>query len=717
MPSQKAEGHKSHLFCFCFFLLFFIVYFFCGVSLFCRADSKDEQLNLLLVTIDTLRADRLSCYGSREVKTPNIDSLAQEGVLFIRAFANSAMTLPSHTNILLGTTPSYHGVHDNSNFIVREKFLTLAEHLKKYGYATGAVIGAFPLDSRFGLTQGFDLYDDNYGSQGPEEFTYVERKAAVVIDKALGWLQDKRSPWFLWIHCFDPHQPYDPPEPFKTQFKGRPYDGEVAYVDSVLGKLFTYLKENDLEDKTLIILTADHGESLGEHGEMTHGYFAYNATLWVPLIIFSPGMKSAQVTQNVSHIDIFPTVCDILGIEKPDSLQGSSLVPLMQGRPLSDRDIYFESLTAYYNRSWAPLRGYIEGSKKFIDSPLPELYDLEKDFHELNSLAQGTDLNKYKLNLEKLVKRQSSPQESEAQQKADKETQEKLRSLGYISSPQPVLKKDFTAKDDLKVLLPYHNKWMKAMVSHQNGKIDEGIALLKEIISERKDFDLAYTYLANYYKEQGKLREAVETLQAAYQNNPLSFRIITIYGIFLVDQGRYDEAIEILKKGLMLIDYDPEVWNYLGVAYWNKGSYHEALKAYERALALDWNYPIVFNNVGSLYLSIFLKNGQQDAFQKAIENFKKAIELDPGYASAYNGLGAALKMAGNIDGAIECWKKAVELKPDFGFPLYNLGLVYLARGEKSEALSYFNKYKEKFYSSLPQKEKEKLDDLIQKCLH
>jgi arylsulfatase A-like enzyme/Flp pilus assembly protein TadD len=717
MPSQKAEKHKSHLFYFHLFLLFFSLHFFCGVSLFCRADSKDEPLNLLLITVDTLRADRLSCYGSQEVKTPNMDSLAQKGVLFIRAFANSVMTLPSHTNILLGATPSFHGVHDNSNFIVRDKFLTLAEHLKKYGYATAAIIGAFPLDSRFGLTQGFDLYDDNYGSQGPEEFTYVERKAAVVIDKALGWLQDKKSPWFLWIHCFDPHQPYDPPEPFKAEFKGRPYEGEVAYVDFALGKLFAFLKEKNLEAKTLIILTADHGESLGEHGEMTHGYFAYNATLWVPLIISSPGMKSAQVTQNVSHIDIFPTVCEILGIEKPDSLQGSSLVPLMQGRPLSDRDVYFESLTAYYNRGWAPLRGFIEGNKKFIDSPLPELYDLEKDFHELNNLAQSTDLNKYKVNYEKMVKRQSSPQESEARQKADKETQEKLRSLGYISSPQPVLKKDFTAKDDLKVLLPYHNKWMKAMVSHQSGKIDEGIALLKEIISERKDFDLAYTYLANYYKEQGKLREAVGTLQAAYQNNPLSFRIITIYGIFLVDQGRYDEAIEILKKGLMLIDYDPEVWNYLGVAYWNKGSYDEALKAYEKALALDWNYPIVFNNVGSLYLSIFLKNRQQDAFEKAVENFKKAIELDPGYASAYNGLGAALKMAGNIDGAIECWKKAVELKPDFGFPLYNLGLVYLARGEKREALSYFNKYKEKFYSSLPQKEKEKLDDLIQKCLH
>jgi arylsulfatase A-like enzyme/Flp pilus assembly protein TadD len=707
---------KNYRFYFIPFLLFSLVFFFLCPRLFCKTDSKEAPLNLLLITIDTLRADRLSCYGSQQVKTPNIDSLAQKSALFLRAFANTSMTLPSHTNILLGTTPLCHGVHDNSNFIVREEFLTLAEHLKKYGYVTSAFVGAFPLDSRFGLTQGFDVYDDNYGSQSPEEFTFVERKAEVVVDKALSWLKSQENSWFLWVHCFDPHQPYDPPQPFKTQFKDNPYDGEVAYVDFALGKLFSFLKEKRLEDKTLVIFTADHGESLGEHGEMTHGYFAYNATISVPLIIFFPGVKPAQTTQNVSHIDIFPTVCEILGIEKPSFLQGISLLPLMQGRSLPDRGIYFESLTAFCSRGWAPLRGFIEGNKKFVDSPIPELYDLEKDFHELSNLAESAGLDKYKSSFEKLVEAQSSAQESEARRRMDRQTQEKLRSLGYISTPQPSAKKKFTVKDDLKVLLPYQNKFQRAISSYHKRQIEEAITLLKEITAERKDFDLAYTYLANFYKEQKKLKEAVDVLKEGYQNNPLSFKIIINYGIFLVEVGQFDQAIDILKKGLAIIDYDPEAWNYLGVACWNKGSYDEALQAYEKALALDNNYPIVFNNLGSLYLSIFLKNNKQDAFQKAVESFKKAIDLDPNYASAYNGLGAALKMRNDVDGAIECWKKAVALNPDFGFPLYNLGLAYLSRGNKDEAVAYLKKYKEKFYSLLPQKEKEKLDALIQKCL-
>ena len=680
-----------------------------------QAAEKKASLNFLLITIDTLRADRLSCYGSQEVKTPNIDSLAQNGVLFSRAFAHATTTLASHTNILLGVTPLYHGVHDNSNFIVRKEFLNLAKWLKDHGYSTGAFVGAFPLDSRFGLTQGFDIYDDNYGTQGPLELTFVERKAEVVVDKALAWLKNQKNPWFLWVHCFDPHQPYNPPEPFKTQYRDHPYDGEVAYVDSVLARLFSDLKEKKMEENTLIIFTADHGESLGEHGESTHGYFAYNATLWVPLIISFPGLKPGRVEQDVSHIDIFPTACDLLRLPKPRSLQGISLLPLTQGKEMASRDIYFESLTAYCNRGWAPLRGFIEGNEKYMDSPIPEFYDLAKDFNELNNLAEKTSLDKYRATFEKLVKSQSSPQEAKAFQKMDRETQEKLRSLGYIASAQAPAKKLFTANDDLKILLPFHSKFLKATATHQSGQVEEAIALLKEIIAERKDFDVAYTNLANYYKEQKKLKEAAETLQEAYQNNPSSFRIITTYGIILVDEGRYDEAIDILKKGLALIDYDPEAWNYLGVAYWNKGNYDDALKAYEQALALDQNYPIVINNLGSLYLSIFLKTKQPDAHQRAVENFKKAIDLDPKYASAYNGLGAALRMAGDLDAAIDCWKKAVELKPDFSFPLYNLGLAYLAKGDKAQALNYFRQYKEKLYDFLPPKEKEKLDALIQKC--
>jgi len=669
--------------------------------------------NVLLITIDTLRPDRLSCYGGSSFKTPVIDGLAARGVLFTRAFAHNPLTLPSHANILLGVTPLVHGVHDNANFFVPKAIPNLAVRLKAEGYATGAFVGAFPLDSRFGLTPGFDVYDDNYGSQGPTDMAFVERKAEAVVELAVRWLAAQKGPWFLWVHCFDPHQPYDPPEPYRTRFRGSPYNGEVAYVDSALGKLFAFLKDGKLEENTLTVLTADHGEALGEHGEATHGYFAYNATLHVPLILAGPGLKPGRSDGEVGHVDLFPTVCDVLGIDPPAGLQGLSLLPLVRGKTLPFRPIYFEALTAYYNRGWAPLKGYIEGRDKFMESPIPELYDLETDFAEKTNKAPGADLAACRRTFQRILG--SSPAPAPARGKMDRETQEKLRSLGYVASPQPPTEKKFTDKDDLKTLLPYHEKWMTALGSYNRGRPEEGITALREIIAERKDFDLAYTYLANFLKKQNRMKEAVSVLQDGWRANPSSFRIMSIYGIFLADAGRYAEAVDVLTKAVGIIDFDPEVWNYLGVAYWSQGKYDEARKAYDRGLALDSNYPFLINNIGSLHLSTYLKTKDPAEIRAAIAEFLRAAALDPRYPSAFNGLGAALKMAGDEEGAIENWKKAVELKPDFDFPLYNLGLTLLARGNKAEALRYFLVYKEKFSSGLPQAERDKLEALIQKC--
>jgi len=349
------------------------------------ASGNEAKQNVLMITIDTLRADRLSCYGNQDLKTPNIDMLAERGVLFSRAFGNTSTTLPSHANIFLGTTPNFHGVHENLNFIVNQDLLTLTERLKANGYSTGAFVGAYPLDSRFGLSQGFDVYDDQYQRDHSANLSSLERKAEIVVGAALDWLQVQKQPWFLWIHCWDPHNPYDPPEPFKTQYQERLYDGEIAYVDMALGVLLDYLGENDLFDSTLIIFTGDHGESLGQHGEETHGYFAYNSTLWIPLIISFPETVQGRSEDYVSHIDIFPTVCDILGIEKPSFLQGISLFPTLKGKKLPERQIYFESLYPYYSRGWAPLKGFIFKKKKFIDCPLLEFYDLGNDFNEKKS--------------------------------------------------------------------------------------------------------------------------------------------------------------------------------------------------------------------------------------------------------------------------------------------------------------------------------------------
>ena len=661
------------------------------------AAGPKNLLNVLLVTVDTLRPDRLSCYGSRFLKTPAIDGLAKKGTLFQRAFAHNTITLPSHANILLGLTPPAHGVHDNANFVVPAACLTLAEFLKSAGYATGAFVAAFPLDSRFGLTQGFDTYDDNYGTQTPGAEVFVERRAASVIDRALEWLETRSSPWFAWVHLFDPHQPYHPPEPFFSRFSGDRYSGEVAYVDQELGRLFSRLKTKGLDTGTCTVLTADHGESLGEHGEATHGYFAYNATLWVPLLVSFPGIRPAEVADNVGHVDIFPTICDLLGLEKPTGLQGLSLLPLIQGGRLPARDIYFEALTAYCNRNWAPLRGLIAGPLKFMESPLPELYDLRADFSETKNLAPG------------------SGGKETSDRGLDMETREKLRSLGYLASPQARSRTAFGPQDDLKVLLPYHTKWMRATTARQSGRIEQGITLLREIIAERPDFDLAHTYLAGYLKELNKKDEALTVLRQALERNPESIRIISSTGVALIEAGRSDEAVEIFQRALKLIDYDPEVWNFLGVAYWNTGRFREARQCYERTLSLDGNYAIAHNNLGSLYLSEYLASPDPGILIKAEAAFREAVRLDPKYASAHNGLGTALKMRGDVTGAVASWEKALELNPDFGFPLYNLGLIHISRGDPARALGYLLRYKDKYYDSLPVDEKAALDRLIAEC--
>lgn len=706
-------GKKGRFFFFFVFLCIFLS------TLFLHSDRNRGQagLNVLLITIDTLRPDRLSCYSREHLETPNIDGLAEKGILFTKAFAHTSTTFPSHVNILLGTVPLYHGVHDNSTFIVEDRFLTLAEHLKGYGYSTGAFIGAFPLDSKFGLDQGFDVYDDDYRGDRYQKFSYVERKAEIVVEKALEWLKEQSAPWFLWVHCWDPHHPYDPPEPFHTQYKEHLYDGEVAYVDSVLGRLFDYMHTNGLTENTLTVLTGDHGEGLGEHGELTHGYFAYNSTIWIPLIIAIPGENKGQVTQLVTHTDIFPTICDVLRIEKEPFLQGLSLLPAVKGKKLPKRPVYFESLYPYYSRQWAPLKGYIYEEEKYIETPIPEVYDMDKDFDELHNLARTKKLARFRKELADIMKDLSLPEEEgKVERRIDREDLEKLRSLGYVSTPQLSMKTNFGPSDDIKVLLPNENKAKQALVLYREGRVDEAISMLKEVIAEKKGVDLAYSNLAILYKELGRMKEAIELLKSGFEDTPTSYEIFSTYANYLLNLRSYDEVIGLIKaNSFRQMEFDPEIWNYLGSAYSGKGELEKALEAFEAAAAIDDRHHTVYNNLGSTYLLIFIEKRDRMAFQNALQNFKKAIELDPDYSSAYNGLGGAYLLAGDFDGAIYCLEKALEIEPDSARALFNLGLAYLNKGNKTKALGLFMSYRDKFSRFISPPEKERLEELIQKC--
>jgi len=711
-PRGKTKVFKTRI----------LVFLLLGVALFIQPKAKilnepRSRLNLLLITVDTLRADRLSCYGAKHLQTNNIDSLAARGTLFTRAFAHSVTTLPSHANILLGNTPAYHGVHDNANFVVREELLTLAEHLKKVGYSTGAFVGAFPLDARFGLSQGFDFYDDKYTQPGSKEAA-KERKAEAVIESALAWLNRKpKEPWFLWMHLWDPHDPYDPPEPFKTRYADSLYDGEVAYVDFALGKVFRFVEEQGLFSRTMIILTGDHGESLGEHGEKTHGFLAYNTTTWVPLLIFVPGSKPGRVDQNVCHIDIFPTICDVLQIESPLSVQGITLRPALQGKSLRPRPIYFESLSPYYSFGWAPIRGFVEGEEKFIDSPIPELFNLREDFRELHNLMEKKGVESYRKRLARILSTHGHPSGILAERRMDRETLEKLRSLGYVQSARETTKESFGPEDDVKTLLPFYNRAAEALEISKQGRVKEAMATLKEIITQNKFIPHAYTNLALLYKEIGRLEDGLEVLKMAFGHMPENYDIFSGLIAFLMEDGQDDAILEALQAyRFREMDYDPVIWNYAGLAHWHKGNGEEARRCWERSVEIDPKFSMAYGNLGTFYHSVFRETKDEKAFEQGVKLLKKTLELDPYDGKAMNALGLLYLEAGAHQEAIDTLEEAWRIQPDFFDILYNLGMAYMKAGNFPSALKYFEAFMASpAFESLEPGEKEDLKKRILTC--
>ena len=673
--------------------------------------------NVLLVTIDTLRPDRLSCYSPKYVRTPAIDALAAQGVLFEKAFAHCPITLASHANILLVTTPLFHGVSENSKTKVADVFMTMAKHFKSAGYATGAFVGAFPLDSRFGLDQGFDVYDDAFPTKPASANFYSERRAEVVVAAALNWLGQQKGKWFCWVHVFDPHAPYAPPEPYASQFKSDPYSGEAAYVDAQLGRLFTELRKRGESDGLVTVLTADHGESLGEHGELTHGYFGYNSTLHVPLLIAGPGLKPGRVAEAVSHVDIFPTVCELAGLKLPAAtLQGASLVPLMSGRNAAARPIYIESLDSYLNKGCAPLRGIVADGKKFIDSPIPELYDLATDFGETTNLAPKTDLAPYRKALQDLEKSLTTdPGTGGGRQPVDRQTLERLRSLGYVATSVSQIKASYGPEDDLKTFLPYQQKLERAIILGDQGKTEEGQRLMEELIVEKKDFGPAYIYLSQAYMGQGQVRDAIRVLDTGVRLNPKNYSLYSAFGTILVKTAQWDKAAEILGKALALIEYDPEAWDNLGIVHMRQNDFPKALEYFGKAVGLDRSYAPGYSNMAFVYFQMYVSDKKAENLTRAIENFRKATAVDPAMNLAWRGLGVVSLEAGKPEEAIGAWEKAVAADPKDDYSTFSLGLEYLKKGDKARALAMFRKYLELRGPRLTPDERVKVQALIDSC--
>ncbi|MFL6196197.1 MAG: sulfatase-like hydrolase/transferase [Thermoanaerobaculia bacterium] len=641
----------------------------------CRhpAGPSAEGADVLLITLDTLRADALGFAGNRRVATPVLDRLAAGGRVFADAHAHNVVTLPSHANILPGLYPFQHGVRDNSGFALPARVPTLATRLKEAGYATAAVVAAYPLDSRFGLNQGFDRYDEDFPrGSNTDEFVMAERRGDQVVSAALSWWranQGKRR--FLWVHLYDPHAPYAPPEPFASRYKDDPYLGEVAATDGFLAPLLGPFLDGK-EKPALVIVTADHGEALGDHGELTHGLFAYEATLKVPLVVWGPGVEPGRDRRPARHVDIVPTVLAFLGREIPKDLPGRSLLAPAEPHP-EGTDAYFEALSTSLNRGWAPLRGLLREGRKLIDLPLPELYDLPQDPKEERNLF-ADDRRTARALRDALPKESAWPPPKGA---VPAEEEARLKSLGY-SVGSSSGKAAYTAADDPKSLVGVDRKLHQVIDAYSRGRYEEAAALAREAIRERPDLGDAYENLALSLRQLERHDEAVAVLQDAFGRGVGGESLRRQLGLALAEAGRAREAVEVLRPVAAGERPDALSLNALGIALSAEGRHGEAVTVLQRAAGLYPGDPKAFENLGIVAL-------RMDQPEAARNHLRHALEINPALPISWNTLGVALYRLEGPAAALDAWEKAVALDPRQYDALYNIGLVAAQAGRADQA--------------------------------
>src|SRR6058998_2171009 len=540
--------------------------------------------NVVFITIDTLRPDHLGCYGDRQIRTPNIDGLAADGSRFERAYTAVPVTLPSHSVIFTGTYPLLSGVHDFAANKLSPTQATLASVLKDNGYTTGAIIGSAVLDSRFGLNHGFDFYYDHFDFNRLQESNLdeMERPGNVVANLTLDWLsKNYQKKFFLWMHLYDPHYPYRPPPPYSEQYKDRLYDGEIVFADAQVGRLIEFLKNKGLYQNTLIILSGDHGESLGEHGEKTHGFFIYNATLHVPLIIHLPGDMHARTVQNLVNLaDIMPTVLAALNIQLPAHVQGQSLLPIISPKKEDNaRSLYAETFLPRLHFNWSELRGVETETYHFIDAPKPELYDLRKDPGETHNLfaEKKAVTEEMRVRLAKLIQQYTAGQELAEKTGLDPALMERLKSLGYAgfsggSSP--------TVSDrnlpDPKDRIQTYEIFSDAMSDSQHGQYPQSVEKLNAVLKiEPESVPAHYLQGLNYYRMKD-FAKAVSEFERVMQLSPDYALAAFHLALAHARTGQVDNAIASFKRTLELDGTNFSAAYDLGLLYLQKGMRNEA---------------------------------------------------------------------------------------------------------------------------------------------
>ena len=603
--------------------------------------------NVVLITIDTLRADHVGCYGDRQIKTPNIDGLAADGTRFERTFTPVPMTLPSHTAMLTGTYPMLSGMHDFSGNKLSPQQPTLATVLKQNGYTTGAVIAAAVLDSRFGLNQGFDFYYDHFDFSRLDEANLdeMERPGNLVADQVLDWLgKISQKKFFLWMHLYDPHYPYHPPEPYSREYADRPYDGEIAFADEQVGRLVSYLKDKGLYQNTVIVLSGDHGESLGEHGEKTHGFFIYNATMHVPLIIHLPGKaKTPAVADPVSLVDLMPTVLAAVGVDIPPQVQGKSLLPVLRGESADhERAVYGETFLPRIHFNWSELRGAENAKYHFIDAPRPELYDLGKDPGELRNLLSEKKAvaEEMRAKLLGLIRDNSAGRELAEKTGLDPALMERLKSLGYAGfsgGGDPTI----TNRDlpDPKDRVATYELISDAIADSQHGRYPESIEKLKTALkTEPQSVPAHYLQGLNYYRSK-MFPEAVDELQKAVQLSPVYALAVFNLGMAQAHAGQIDPAIATLQRALQLDPSNFEAAYNVGVAYIQKKELQPAADAFRQSITINPDLARGHRALGETLMYL-------DRLDEAIAELRQAVQLAPQEPSMHQSLARALAAKG-----------------------------------------------------------------------
>lgn len=624
--------------------------------------ASREALNLLVVTLDTTRADRLGAYGKPTASaTPVFDRLAGDGVLFEQAMTSAPLTLPAHATMFTGHFPPQHGVRDNGGFFLDPSATTLAERLKARGYQTGAFVGAFVLDSKWGLDQGFDHYADDFDLSKVKAMSLgnVQRPANEVVDLALPWLQSVAGQrFFAWLHFYDAHAPYEPPEPFASQFRGQPYNGEVAFVDAQLGRVVAFLEERGLLEQTVVVVVGDHGESLGEHEEGTHGFFVYETATHVPFLIRAPfdRTRGRRVTSLVRTADLAPTVLDLLGTEPAAGeapAPGKSLVPVMTGAAADlGAEGYAEAMYPLHHYGWSALRAVRIGQYKLIDAPRPELFDLAADPGETTNLFEsrrdvGNRLQRALRALEAQFARAAAPAKAET---IDPETRARLTSLGYVSSFVATDTDDTVVRADPKDKIALFNLMSEARDLGHDEAADTAkmIALLRQVVADDPQVIDAWFSLGNVYYRQGDFAEALTHFSKALALKP---------------------------------DYDLALIN-MANAYRALGRDDEALAGYEHYLRVDPKNAWVQYQAGEIHLD-------RGATDRASEYFRQALAIDPKVASARVALGVVALNRGDSVAAERDLRAALEISPDVRLAHFNLGVIAEGRGDVDAALAAY----------------------------